>query len=69
MRIFVNLLYVIIIDLGLEKDSNFVKLMLKKCMKRFMNINKLQNVISNSLNEEEISHQTVINQNHPIYKF
>ena len=51
-------LHNIIIDLGLEQDSNFVKPMLKKCMKRFMNINKLQSVISNFLDEEEISHQT-----------
>ena len=48
----------IVNDLKIEDDSYFVKSLLRKCMKRFMNINKIHSVISDSLDGEKISHQT-----------
>ena len=47
-------------DLKIQDDSSFVEPLVRKCMKRFMNINKLQTVIQDSLNKRELSHQTKI---------
>ena len=47
-------------DLKIQDDSSFVEPLVRKCMKRFMNINKLQTVIEDSLNKRELSHQTKI---------
>ena len=53
-------LHNVVIDLKLENDALFVESLLSKCMRRFMNINKLEQVIFNSLSKDEVSHQTQI---------
>ena len=62
MRIFRNPpnLQNAVIDLGLENDESYVNNLLKQCMRRFMNINKLEQVIFNSLTKDRVSHQTQI---------
>ena len=50
----------IVIDLGLESDKMFIESLIKQCTKRFMNINKLQQAISNCFDNEKTSHQTEI---------
>ena len=47
-------------DLGLENDESYVNNLLKQCMRRFMNLNKLEQVIFNSLTKDRVSHQTQI---------
>ena len=62
MRIFRNPpnLQNAVIDLGLENDESYVNNLLKQCMRRFMNLNKLEQVIFNSLTKHKVSHQTQI---------
>ena len=62
MRIFRNPpnLQNAVIDLGLENDESYVNNLLKQCMRRFMNLNKLERVIFNSLTKHSVSHQTQI---------
>ena len=62
MRIFRNPpnLQNTVTDLGLENDESYVNNLLKQCMRRFMNLNKLEQVISNSLTKHKVSHQTQI---------
>jgi len=51
MRIFRNPpnLQNAVMDLGLENDESYVNNLLKQCTRRFMNLNKLEQVIFNSL--------------------
>ena len=50
----------IMVDLDFKKESKFVNSIIAKCMKRFMNITKLESVIFEYLEKENIDVQTAI---------